>query len=120
MGIPTVFYGDEAGVEGTLDPFCRKPYPWGNEDLELVSWYKNLGKLRNDKVFDGGDMNILYAMDGVVAYERVKGDQKAIIIINRGNKPFEFTLMKTMTNYFNSDRVSGKIQVETCDALVLI
>ena len=65
-------------------------------------------------------MNILYAMDGVVAYERVKGDMKAIIIINRGSKTFEFTLMKTMTNYFTNDRISGKIQVETDDALVLI
>ena len=28
-GVPSVFYGDEAGVEGYHDPFCRRPYPWG-------------------------------------------------------------------------------------------
>ena len=63
MGIPTVFYGDEAGMEGTKDPYCRAPYPWGKEDGDLIEWYKKLGKLRKKQVFDGGDFCLLYAKD---------------------------------------------------------
>lgn len=120
MGIPTVFYGDEAGLEGTGDPYCRATYPWGSEDSELVEWYKQLGELRNNPVFANGELDIKYAQDGVVAYERGNGDFKAIIIINRGEKPFEFTLMRTMSNYFTNEHISGKITVPCDEALVLI
>lgn len=120
MGIPTVFYGDEAGIEGTGDPYCRATYPWGSEDSELIEWYKQLGELRNNPVFANGELNIKYAQDGVVAYERNSGDFKAIIIINRSEKPFEFTLMRTMSNYFTNDHISGKIIVPCDEALVLI
>ena len=34
-GCPTIYYGDEAGLTGCPDPFCRRPYPWGREDKEL-------------------------------------------------------------------------------------
>lgn len=120
MGIPTVFYGDEAGLEGTGDPYCRATYPWGSEDSELVEWYKQLGELRNNPVFANGELDIKYAQDGVVAYERENGGFKAIIIINRGEKPFEFTLMRTMSNYFTNEHISGKITVPCDEALVLI
>ena len=35
-GMPSVYYGDEAGLTGMADPFCRRPYPWGHEDETLV------------------------------------------------------------------------------------
>ncbi len=34
-GCPTVYYGDEAGLTGCHDPFCRRPFPWGKEDKAL-------------------------------------------------------------------------------------
>ncbi|MBQ8537237.1 MAG: glycoside hydrolase family 13 protein [Clostridia bacterium] len=37
-GAPTVYYGDEAGMEGAADPFCRGPYPWGMEDANIRSF----------------------------------------------------------------------------------
>ena len=39
-GCPTVYYGDEAGLTGPTDPFCRRPYPWGHEDLELRNYVR--------------------------------------------------------------------------------
>ena len=37
-GCPTLYYGDEAGMTGCADPFCRRPYPWGHEDKDLRSY----------------------------------------------------------------------------------
>jgi glycosidase len=34
-GIPCLYYGDEAGVTGMADPYCRGTYPWGKEDKRL-------------------------------------------------------------------------------------
>ena len=39
-GCPTVYYGDEAGLTGAPDPYCRKPYPWGHEDKELLAYVR--------------------------------------------------------------------------------
>ena len=34
-GCPTIYYGDEVGLTGCRDPFCRRPFPWGHEDQSL-------------------------------------------------------------------------------------
>ena len=38
-GSPTVYYGDEAGMEGFEDPFNRHTFPWGQQDRELTGWF---------------------------------------------------------------------------------
>lgn len=45
-GVPSVYYGDEAGVEGYRDPFNRGTFPWGREDEELLAWHRALIHLR--------------------------------------------------------------------------
>ncbi len=45
-GVPCIYYGDEAGLEGYRDPFNRHTYPWGGEDADLIDWYRRLGGLR--------------------------------------------------------------------------
>ena len=47
-GMPSVFYGDEAGMEGFGDPFCRRPYPWGREAVSLRAHYAELGRLKRN------------------------------------------------------------------------
>jgi 4-alpha-glucanotransferase len=39
-GMPTIYYGDETGLEGANDPFCRGTYPWGKEDEELIGFFR--------------------------------------------------------------------------------
>ena len=120
MGVPTVFYGDEAGIEGTKDPYCRAPYPWGNENEELITWYEKLGELRNNKVLIDGDMNIKYANNGVVVYERVKGNDKVIVAVNMCTENFEFTVERNMFNFFTNEHITGKITLEPSSAIILI
>ncbi len=45
-GVPSLYYGDEIGLEGFEDPFNRRPYPWGQEDTEILTHYQKLGSLR--------------------------------------------------------------------------
>jgi cyclomaltodextrinase len=47
-GVPSLYYGDEAGLTGGADPDNRKPYPWEREDQDLLSWYKKIGEWRRD------------------------------------------------------------------------
>ena len=119
MGVPTIFYGDEAGIEGMKDPYCRKPYPWGEEDAELIKWYKKLGELRNNKVLEDGDMHIKYADNSVIIYERVKGDNKVIVAVNKSKENFEFIVERNMFDFFTGKYTSGRINIEPDSAIVL-
>nr|WP_256558211.1 glycoside hydrolase family 13 protein [Halobacillus sp. A1] len=47
-GVPSLYYGDEAGLTGGDDPDNRKPYPWGREEEDLLSWYQSIGTWRNE------------------------------------------------------------------------
>lgn len=47
-GVPSLYYGDEAGLQGFEDPLNRRPYPWGKEDSELLEHYRTLGRLRSE------------------------------------------------------------------------
>lgn len=119
MGIPTVFYGDEAGVEGTKDPYCRVPYPWGKEDGDLIEWYKKLGKLRKKQVFDGGDFCLLYAKDGIISYKREKNEKRVIIVINKSKEEFEFEIKSPMKDFFTNKKREGRIVLQNNEFIVL-
>ena len=85
-GFPSVFYGDEAGLEGYRDPFCRMPYPWGNECLELVEHYKALGKIRKKyDVYNGGEFKVTAHDGGLFAFVREKNGQKLMTLANRAS-----------------------------------
>lgn len=46
-GIPSIYYGDEVGLTGFRDPYCRMGYPYGREDVELFDFFKKLSQHRN-------------------------------------------------------------------------
>ncbi|MCD2255485.1 glycoside hydrolase family 13 protein [Lactobacillus sp. CC-MHH1034] len=51
-GVPCLYYGDEAGLTGDVDPDNRRFYPWQHEDLEIKTWVQDLLQLRhNDPLF---------------------------------------------------------------------
>lgn len=51
-GIPSIYYGDEAGMEGEADPYNRATYPWGRENNSILEWYHKITKLRNEQLLD--------------------------------------------------------------------
>ena len=85
-GVPSLYYGDEAGVEGGHDPFCRLPYPWGQEDTDLLSHYRKLGEIRRSHdVFRDGEFNFVRVEGGFVAYERSNASKTIVIAANRSD-----------------------------------
>ena len=46
-GVPHIYYGDEAGLEGYTDPLNRRTFPWGREEKGLIDWYKKMIAIRN-------------------------------------------------------------------------
>jgi glycosidase len=86
-GVPSLYYGDEAGVEGYRDPFCRLPYPWGRENKNIFEHYKTLGRIRteNTDIFATGEFSVIRAEDGIIAYKR-QNARGAIIVVANANE----------------------------------
>lgn len=47
-GASSIYYGDEAGMEGHKDPFNRRTFPWGKEDTQLLEHFRALGNLKKE------------------------------------------------------------------------
>ena len=99
FGIPSVYYGDEVGLEGYHDPFCRMPFPWAElaDPLraDLLAYYRALGEIRRSPAFHGGDFRILSHTAHALAYERVRRlpdgtVDRVLIAANRGKTSARF------------------------------
>ncbi|VFS91333.1 Cyclomaltodextrinase [Kluyvera cryocrescens] len=85
-GVPCIYYGDEVGLDGDNDPFCRKPFPWDEkqQDAELLALYQRLAALRKaTPALRHGGCEVLYAEGDVVVFVRVLGAERVMVAINR-------------------------------------
>ncbi len=90
-GVPSIYYGDEAGLEGHKDPFCRLPYPWGEEDKGLLYFYRTIGAVRREeKIFAEGTVSFVYADADVLCYERHHRGYMVVVVINRSTETYDF------------------------------
>lgn len=82
-GVPCIYYGDEAGVEGYTDPFNRKCYPWGEERHDLLDWFKKIIAVRKEyPAFKDGKYRTVRSDRGVFAFERSDGNDRFLIAAN--------------------------------------
>jgi cyclomaltodextrinase len=85
-GVPSIYYGDEAGVEGYKDPFNRRTYPWGRENTDLLAFVQKLGDVRRHCVaFREGTLRFLQADNEVCVFTREDTSKKmrAVVYLNR-------------------------------------
>jgi 4-alpha-glucanotransferase len=92
-GSPTVYYGDEAGMEGFEDPFNRRTYPWGREDTELLAHFRALGTFRRDsEALGSGEIDYLAAEGHILAFRRSTWYETALAAVNAGETAASLTL----------------------------
>ena len=84
-GSPTVYYGDEAGMQGFEDPFNRGTYPWSRENKWLIRYFQRLGELRNAREsLQSGSIEYLRAEGAVLAFRRRAGEEVSVAACNAG------------------------------------
>lgn len=98
-GVPCIYYGDEAGMEGYRDPFNRGCYPWGQEDPELLAWYRRLGRLRKvAEALKEGAFIPLAQTGNALCFERRDGGSALLCAVNRGDAEAAFSLPEIWAN----------------------
>lgn len=96
-GVPCIYYGDEAGLQGYKDPFNRRCYPWGNEDHELIEYVKELSRVRKSIPNLKSGRTYFTLKDGHLPDER-------IIVFTRQGSPTDYIFFINRTGdtvYFN-------------------
>ena len=91
-GSPMLFYGDEAGLQGLEDPFCRGGYPWGREDGDLLAWFRLLGRVRKRPSLRRGDLTWLHAQGPLLAFRRQAEGETTAAAFNAGDADETLTL----------------------------
>ena len=105
-GFPSLYYGDEVGVQGGSDPFNRSFYPWGKEDADLLSWYRNLGEIRKSlDCLKEGKFIPYSAMLSCVAYIRASERDKILVIANKNYHDIDYNLPDDFR--YKKDLISG-------------
>ncbi len=123
-GFPSIYYGDEAGMQGGSDPFNRAFYPWGREDTELVNWYKKLGKIRRSlHCLKEGKFRPYSSMLSCVAYIRESEKDKILVIANRNYHEITYNLPEEFKNSFNlitNETVTDSVKIPEYGAAVMM
>ena len=98
-GMPCLYYGDEAGLTGMADPYCRGTYPWGREDESLVAAFRAAMLNRMESpALRTGDLKLTACGSDIVLVERLirngldafgspAPDERRALAVNRSAGP---------------------------------
>lgn len=87
-GVPCVYYGDEIGMEGHIDPFCRRCFDWEHLNNDLIEFYTKLGWIRKEfkDIFKNGEFKELFVNDGLIYYKRKNDYGEIYVYTNNSEK----------------------------------
>ena len=107
-GVPSIYYGDEAGMQGLSDPCNRGPYPWGHEDNDALTMIKNASGLRRALPFlVDGTIEAKALNDDVLSYTRRSTDGQALTVLINRSLSTTHTLHIPMLGEAAVDIISG-------------
>lgn len=114
VGAPSIYYGEELGMRGGMDPENRRGMEWSlaTPGNPMLRYYKRLIRLRNaSPALQAGDPEILLADDraGTLAYSRTLGSEIAIVAINRSDRPQTLRIPLRQNSAVQSARKTGLV-----------
>ena len=91
-GAPSIYYGDEVGLPGKLDPDSRRGFPHGRcmqrpylPDNRVLEYHQQLIAIRNEyPALRTGSYEVLFAEGNVYVFARILGDEEIIVAVNIG------------------------------------
>ena len=92
-GVPCIYYGDEAGMEGYGDPFNRRPFPWHAPEPALFRTFRAANRARaSEPLFAAEGFELLDSPASTFAFRRFDGEHSLIVVSNRSNTavPWQF------------------------------
>ena len=109
-GSPSIYYGDEAGMEGGKDPFNRRTYPWGREDMELLNHHRQLGQLRKQKeALRLGEIVFFHGENGRLAFKRTLEGSTVRIYVNHSDDVWDVSANRLLMGHNLRNVAPGQV-----------
>ncbi len=113
-GMPCIYYGDEIGMQGFGDPFCRGYFRWDTvKNNPLRDFYMKMSAYRRQ--FDAlrqGDVLVHSIADGLLMLERKTSNGSCRAFVNTG-APTELSLTGTPVFFERAHIRDGAAQLDT-------
>ncbi len=112
-GVPCIYYGDENGMEGHIDPFCRQCFDWEHLNEKLIIFYQTLGEIRKNyrTIFHDGDFETVYLEDGLLMYKRMSKAGSLYVYVNNSSKRYLFNVSGNVKEVLTGDIFQTQIQI---------
>lgn len=111
IGAPCIYYGDEIGLYGGLDPENRNSFNWKIDKISIgvYGYAQSLIKLRKrHEAFRRGDFKRLYAKGDIFAFSRSFNGECIIVILNSGRDAFSISIPSPIIPNSEAGRVVYK------------
>ena len=92
-GAPSIYYGDEVGLPGALDPDSRRGFPLEADwERDVLDYHKQLIALRHKyAALRTGSYHILFAEGAVYVFARILGHEEIVVAVNVSTEPAQIS-----------------------------
>ena len=118
-GMPSIYYGDEVGVEGGKDPVNRRTFPWGRENQSILNYYKKLGVMRGNLATALSGATRAETYDGLLVVKRGEGLYSCLFVANTSGVPHTYPLDDVYVDQITGEEYDGSVFVPHNSAVIL-
>ena len=121
-GVPCLYYGDENGMEGHIDPFCRRCFDWEHLNEDLIGFYAKLGEIREKyrEIFKDGKFQDVIVNESLIFYKRIKNNKSIYIYANNSSSIYQLNIHEIYFDCLKNEKLEDKIVIKPYSFGILI
>jgi glycosidase len=112
-GAPSIYYGDEVGLAGAIDPDSRRGFPpEADWNQEVLQYYKQLIALRHaHPALRTGSYQVLRAEDMVYVFARQLDTEELVVAVNAGTDTASVSIEASQLQSKPSETLYGRVSM---------